>query len=49
MTIPEISYECSVMITRNPLCPSQNVSPILLFNGLVIVTNEGSIDRKYFK
>ena len=29
--------------------PSQSVSPILLLNGLVIVTNEGLIACKYFK
>ena len=29
--------------------PSQNVSPILLLNGLVMVTNEGSIACKCFK
>ena len=29
--------------------PSSNVSAILLFNGLVIVTNEGSIACKRFK
>ena len=29
--------------------PSQNVSHILLLNGLVMVTNEGSIACKYFK
>ena len=29
--------------------PSQNVSPILLLNGLVMVTNEGSIVCKCFK
>ena len=29
--------------------PSQNVSPILFFNGLVMVTNEGLIACKCFK
>ena len=29
--------------------PSQNVSPILLLNGLVMTTNEGSIACKCFK
>ena len=29
--------------------PSQNVSPFLLLNGLVMVTNEGSIACKCFK
>ena len=29
--------------------PSQNVSPVLLLNGLVIVTNKGSIAYKFFK
>ena len=29
--------------------PSQNVSPVLLLNGLMIVTNEGSIAYKCFK
>ena len=29
--------------------PSQNVSPVLLLNGLVMVTNEGSIACKCFK
>ena len=29
--------------------PSQNVSPILLLNGLLMLTNEGSIACKCFK
>ena len=29
--------------------PGQNVSPIILLNDLVMVTNEGSIACKYFK
>ena len=29
--------------------PSQNLSPILLLNGLVMITNEGSIAYKCFK
>ena len=29
--------------------PSQNVSPILVLNGVVMVTNEGSIACKCFK
>ena len=39
---------CKILISRN-FNPSQNVSPLLLLNGLIMATNEGFITCKCFK